>query len=214
MQITEQTERADFMPSEAWIDAFKEQCTEEMRICAKLYAARRLRGVGKAGGHVDDYAARELVQDVIGDTLFGVVVWNPEHKSLQQHVEDVIHSRTFHIRKRARKYPHQRIDAFDPDSERLAARGELEASLKTGRDEQGFESMMFANEVLDHVRELASGDEQILRFLDAVIAGARGRTDVMHAAKLTAKEFRNTRGRLRRLVEKLNNQTVTTLRQA
>lgn len=214
MEITSENRAQEFAPSETWIDAFTDQCTDEMRIRAKQYATRRLRGIGKAGGHVDDYAARELVQDVLGDTLFGVVVWSPEAKSLQQHVEDVIHSRTFHQRVRTKRYPHQRIDAFDPASEHTVARGEVEVSLTSRAAAPGFESQMFASEVVGQVRTLAANDAQILRFLEAVLGGARGRTDVMHAASLTAKEFRNTRARLRRLVDKLNNQTVATLRQA
>lgn len=214
MGTTAERQPPEFTPSEAWIESFSEQCTDELRLRTKQYAARRLRGIGKAGGHVDEYAARELVQDALGDTLFGVVVWSPEAKTLQQHVEDVIHSRTFHLRRRATKYPHQRIDAFDPATERSAMRGELEISLGSGAADPGFESQLFASEVLGQVREVAAADAQVLRFLDAVIAGARGQTDVMHTAKLTSKEFRNTRARLRRLVEKLDHQTVATLRQA
>jgi len=203
-----------FLPNEAWIESFTNQCNDALRIATKHFAMRRLRGVGKVGGHVDDYAAQELVQDAIDDTLFGVLAWDPTAKSLRQHLEDAIHSRTRHDYNRAKRYRHARIDAFDRDSEGLGARGELEASLQQDRDDVEPASAIFASEVIEQVRELAADDKLVLRFLDALVAGARSRADILHFTKMSLKTYRNARARLRRLVEQLDNQTVAPLRKA
>lgn len=83
-----------FSPDEAWIEDFTRQCTDEMRLKAKGFAARRARGVGKAGVHVDDYYVRKLVQDALADTLLGVVVWDRATSTLEGHVLDTIAYRT------------------------------------------------------------------------------------------------------------------------
>jgi hypothetical protein len=63
-------EPAPFRPSEEWIDAFKKQCTDAMRLDLRAYAGRRARGVGRAGAHVDDSYANDLVANALADTLF------------------------------------------------------------------------------------------------------------------------------------------------
>ena len=92
---------------------------------ALRYAARRARGVGAAGAHVDEFYAEELVADVLGDTLLGVIAWDPSTTVLSQHVQDAIRSRTWHDRKRARKYQHHRMDLPSIASE-PSVRGEVE----------------------------------------------------------------------------------------
>ena len=69
-------EVAPFQPSEEWIDAFTKQCTEAMRLDLRAYAKRRARGVGRAGGHVDDGYVHDLVADALANTLFGIVAWD------------------------------------------------------------------------------------------------------------------------------------------
>src|SRR5689334_24220525 len=104
-------EPAPFQPTEEWIDAFKKQCTEAMRLDLREYARCRARGVGRAGAHVDDSYADDLVANAIADTLFGEVTWEPNAKPLYQHCEDTIRYRTRHDRKRATRFKHRRIDA-------------------------------------------------------------------------------------------------------
>jgi hypothetical protein len=92
---------------------------------ARRYAARRAHGIG----HVtDNYYAGELVQDVLADTLIGVLHWDPSAKTLQRHLHDAIKMRTHHDRKRARRFPHESIDALTPDGEAEAI-AEVEAAL-------------------------------------------------------------------------------------
>jgi hypothetical protein len=205
---------ARFTPTEEWIEALAAQCTDAMRLHAKRYAARRLRGIGKLGVHVDDYAARELVQDALGDTLAGVVSWDPAAKSLQQHIEDTIQFRTRNARERAKKFRRQGVDVFGASSEQRAARAEVEGSMRLDHEDATAESCMFASEVLHQLRTLAANDLPVLRYLDAIARGARSREDIMHAAQLNAKAYRNVRGRLRRLAEQLDHETIATLRQA
>lgn len=209
-----QSAPAPFRPDEAWIDAFTEQCTDEMRLSAKRFATRRGQWLAKQRGHGADYA-QDLVQSAIVDTLSGVVAWEPTAKSLRQHVEDVIRFRTRHDRAHARKFHHERIDAFADDSEKHAARGELEASLQHDRGGDGStDAEMFAGEVIAKLRDLAARDRLVLRVLDAIAAGARSRADIMDFTELSQKTYRNARGRLRRLADQLDHQTGTALRRA
>lgn len=90
-----------FQPSEEWIDAFKKQCTDKLRLDLRDYAQWRARGVRRAGGNVSSTYADDLVADAIVDTLGGGVEWRHDSKSLYQHLEDTIKYRTRHHRKRA-----------------------------------------------------------------------------------------------------------------
>jgi hypothetical protein len=118
------------------------------------------------------------------------------------------------MRKHAKKYRHERIDALDPGTEQHTARGELEASIQMDRDEEDLESLVYANRVIDELRELAGGDPLVVRFLAAHAAGARTREDIMHVAKMSARTFRTARDRVRKLVEQLDNRTIAPLRRA
>ncbi len=212
--IGNDAEPVDYSPSEAWIDEFKRQCTDELRLAMQRFAKRKLHGIGKYGALVDDDAASELVQNILGDALLGKRSWDPAKKSLRQHVEDVIHSRAYHMRKRAKQYRHERIDAFEPGAEKHAARGELEASIHMDRADDDPESVADARTVIEQIRELASGDQLVDRFLDAHVAGAKTREDIMHAAKMSQRTFRTARVRVRRLAEQLDNRTIAPLRRA
>jgi len=64
---------APFLPSDDWLEAFEAQFTKELLKKAKRFAERRARWVGHAGGVVDDYYVRELVEDVPSDTSVGVL---------------------------------------------------------------------------------------------------------------------------------------------
>src|SRR5438105_3804584 len=205
-------ETAPFRPSEEWIDAFKKQCTDAMRLDLRAYAGRRARGVGRAGAHVDDSYADDLVADALADTLFGEVTWDPNAKTLYQHAEDTIRYRTRHDRHRAKRFKHNRIDAPTSAAEQRATRGSIEASMMLDHNGETAESAIFATEVLTKVRELAASDPSILRYLDAIVAGAQTRAEIMETTKMSLKTFRNTRDRLGRLVEQLDQQVVASAR--
>jgi hypothetical protein len=203
-----------FTPDEAWIEAFKEQCTDDMCLAAKRFAMRRLRGVGKVGRAVSDDDAQDLVQDAIADTLFGILAWDPSGKSLKLHIEDAITSRARREYKRAKKYRHERMDALQTSAQRLAVGGEVEASLQMDREDSAADELVFGDEVVAKLREMSSGDALVQRFLDAIVEGARSRADIMDFAKMSLKTYRNARARLRRLIDQLDQQTGAALRRA
>lgn len=191
-----------FRPDEAWIESFTKQCTDELRLKAKRYAGRRARYVGSAGGYVDDYYVRELVQDALTDTLLGVLAWDPAASPLENHVLDVIKSRTRHDRIRSKRY---RRLAFD-SSEGSSARGEIEGTLRLDRDSDP-NAARFAEDVLAHLRGLARTDCPVLCLLDALAGGAQTKTEIMETANMSAKTYRNARDRLSRLVRSLDEET-------
>ncbi len=206
-------ETAPFQPSEEWIDAFTKQCTEAMRLDLRAYAKRRARGVGRAGAYVDESYVEDLIADALADTLFGVVAWEPTAKTLYQHAEDTIRYRTRHARERAKQYKHDRIDAPTSPADQRATRGLLEASLMHDQHGETAEGAIFANEVLEQLRVLATGDAKVLHYLAALVAGAQTRTEIMEFTNMSLKTFRNTRDRLGRLVEQLDQHVVAPARQ-
>src|SRR5262249_37641694 len=126
-----------------------------------------------------------------------------------KHIHDVIKMRTHYDRKRARRFPHESIDALTPDGA-AATMAEVEAAL--------LERAPDAPNVLDYapsdpvlvaervakLRQLAAGDRAVVRLLDALASGAISKTDVMRAAALSNVEYDNARRRLRRLVMQLS----------
>ncbi|HEY1810998.1 MAG TPA: hypothetical protein VGG74_01490 [Kofleriaceae bacterium] len=201
--------RPQFTPDEAWIDAFATQNTSELRELAKRYAARRLRRVGASGTPADELDVRALVQDAFTDTLFGEVVWDPVKKSLEQHVLDTLKYRTRDVRKRARRFKHERIDVFAEDSATMA---DVESSLRCGQEMPSTDELLFAEQVIARLRELAAHDEHVSRLIDAIAEGATEPADIAAVGKLTAKQYRNARERLDRLVKNLDNELCKRLR--
>src|SRR5262245_9304330 len=173
-------EQPPFVPNEEWIDAFESQATDDLRKAAKRFARSRARFVAIAGGRVDDYYVSSLVQDVLTDTLFGVLAWDPEAKSLECHLFDALRSRTAHDIARAKKLRHQSIDAFDVRSDSSAVMAELESSLELDQQQPTPDALRFSSEVLAKLRELAADDNGVLRLIDAVEHGAVEAKDIMH----------------------------------
>ena len=190
-----------FVPSEDWINALEEQCTEEVLQRARRYAARRAHGVG----HIDDgYHASELVQDALSDTTIGVLRWDPSTKTLERHIQDVIKMRTNYDRKRARRFPHESIDVLDPEGE-SATLAEVEATLLERSSDTPAAPLVLAAERLAKLRQLAAGDRAVLRLLDALARGATCKADALRVAELSSVAYNNARRRLRRLVTQLSS---------
>ena len=201
-----------FVPNEEWIDAFESQATDELRKAAKRFARSRARFVAIAGGRVDDYYVSSLVQDVLTDTLFGVLTWDPSNKSLENHVFDAIRSRTAHDRARAKKLRHQSIDAFDDRADTSAMMAELESSLELDKHQARPEAERFSAEVLAKLRELAHDDRGVVRLIDAVQHGAVEPKDIMHVAGMSKKTYHKARIRLGRVVQDLSNSVLVDAR--
>lgn len=202
-------EAAPFQPSEEWIDAFKTQCTEKLRLDLRVYARVRARGVRRVGGLGDDAYADDLVANALADTLFGEITWDPSAKALYDHAKDTIRYRTRDDRKHAKRYQVKRIDAPRTGSELRATRGLVEASLQQDRAAESADTAILAGEVLEQLRQLAASDPPVLRYLDALVAGATTRPEIMEAAGLSIRAFRNTRDRLGRLVAQLDQGVAT-----
>jgi hypothetical protein len=200
-----------FCPTEDWIEAFDQQNTDDLRKRAKRFARSRARFVARAGGRGDELYVAELVQDVLTDTLFGVLTWDPAVVPLQAHVFGAIRSRTKNDRIRALRFRHQSIDAFgagDSSTAMAAAMCEVETSLAATRAAPSPESLTWSGEVLDHVRGLAAEDAAILRILDAVEAGASEACEIMSVASMSEKTYKKARLRLGRVVEQLSNHVL------
>lgn len=191
-----------FTPSEEWIDAFEAQNTQELRKRALRFARSRARMVARAGGRGDDLYVSELVQDVLTDTLFGVLSWDPAAISLEGHVFGAIKCRTKNERIRALRFRHQSLDA-------PSVIAEVESSLAAdGTPVPSAESLMFSAEVLDHLRGLAERDTVILRIVDAIAQGASAPSEIMAVAKMNEATYKKARLRLSRLVEQLSNHVL------
>lgn len=201
-------EATPFQPTEEWIDAFKEQCTDKLRLDLRAYARRRARGVHRVGGLGDDAYADDLVADALADTLFGVVAWDPSAKPLYDHARDTIRYRTRDDRKHAKRYQMKRMDVMRTSDAR-ATRGLVEASLQQDHAAESADTAILASEVLDQLRALAANDPAVLRYLDALVVGASKRPEIMEAANLSTRAFRNTRDRLGRLVAQLDQDVAT-----
>lgn len=192
-----------FVPSEDWIDALEEQCTEGMIQGARRYAARCAHGVG----HVNDnYYAGDLVQDALTDTVTGVLQWDPNAKTLPQHIHDVIRMRTNWDRKRARRFPHESLEVLTPDGEPEIL-AEADAALLERAPDASDDPAALATECLAKLRQLATGDPTVLRLLDALAHGATCKADVMRFAGLSTVAYGNARRRLRRLVAQLSSRS-------
>jgi len=197
-------EQAPFEPSEQWIEAFEAQNTDELRKRAHRFARSRARFVARAGGRVDELYAAELVHDVLTDTLFGVLTWDPAVVSLETHLFGAVRSRTKNDRLRALRFRHQSLDASDS----AAVMCEVETSLAATRSTPSPESLTFSAEVIAQLRALAGDDVEIHRIVDAVEAGASAPREIMSVGQLSEKSWRKARLRLARVVDELSNHVL------
>jgi len=188
--------------SEAWLEAFTAQCTNQLYEVARRFAARRAAVVARCGGVVDDYYVRELVANAVSDTAAGVLRWNPAAQSLEAHVLDAISRRANHDCSRALRYRHEAVDLFDPEVPR-ALIDEVEAKLADAVPGLGFRLRLDHGERVQRLRELAGPDDaHVLLILDAFEAEAVTKSDVLHFTGLSDKEYRAARKRLVRLAAK------------
>src|SRR4051794_27154884 len=102
--------RAPFVVSNEWRAAFETQCTRELLRRAERFAERRARKLRVVDVVVDDDYAPHLVQDVLGDTVTGLLRWDPCGECLEDHLMDAIATRVHHEVARARRFPHVSLD--------------------------------------------------------------------------------------------------------
>ncbi len=174
--------------------ALLEAHLEQPHFVARMeaYAHSRLWQVGLAQVVIPDEYAADLVQQIIADTLDGVIAWPPPHISLQKHVMDAIQSRTRHDAARAGRF--LRLDASTQERVLAEQRAEQDATAELAAT---------AGRVIDAMRALAASDGPVLALLDAYEADAFKREDVLRFTGLTAKEYDAARARMRRMRDQL-----------
>jgi len=189
-----------FTPTEAWIKQYQKQATPKLIAGLNQFARTRGLAVADAGRKVDDYYARELVLDALGDTWLGVVRWEPDKCSLAYHLVRTIEGRADKHRKQALARPHDAI-GDDTTTSRIA---ESEASELIGDDEAPI-TRVHASETLEHVRSLATKDKDVLRVIAAYDAGCETKDEVLAHARMRSRTYHNAYGRLRRIVRQLTD---------
>ncbi len=193
----------DFTPSEAWIEQYQKQATAKLIAGLHQFARTRALTVADAGRKVDDYYARELVLDALGDTWLGVVRWNPEKCSLAYHIVRTIEGRADKHRKQTLKRPHDAIG----DDNVPSRHAEREASELVG-DAQHALKRVDATETMTQIRAMAAQDAPVLRILEAYDAGCQTKEEVLAHARMKSRTYHNAYGRLRRIVRNLTDRAL------
>jgi hypothetical protein len=191
---------ARFVPSEEWTDAFDLECTDLLLKQARRYAAYLARVFGWESPANDEYYADELVQDVVTDTLLGVLRWQPPRR-LETHLWDAIRSRARRDAERAERLPHDSMDVGADGEPRTLA--EVEAQLLADAPQAPPETAARAAETASELSKLARGKQLLLQLLDAFASGATSKEDVMRVANMSSLDYRNALRQLRRAVEQL-----------
>ncbi len=197
-----------FTPTEGWIKQYQKQANAKLIAGLNQFARTRALAVADAGRKVDDYYARELVLDALGDTWLGVVRWDPDKCSLGYHLVRTIEGRADKHRKHALAHHHDALG----DETAGARLAESDASELLG-DDQAPVTRLHASETMTQVRALAAKDKDVLRILDAYDAGCETKDEVLALARMKSRTYHNAYGRLRRIVRHLTeNKLATRLR--
>jgi hypothetical protein len=188
-----------FAPDNGWCAEFEKQLTSKLIDGLRNYARPRAFAVAAAGRKVDDYYARELVQDAIGDTWSGVLRWDPKRCTLEHHLLRAIQSRSDKHRKHAQANPHDAID----DGTGASRAAESDAASLCWRSDAA--QRVYSRETMGLIRTEAGVDKSVLRVLDAYDAGATTKDDVLALTKMKARTYHNAHIRLKRIVRTLTD---------
>jgi hypothetical protein len=202
--MNEGDESERFEPSVAFLAEFEKQAKPAALEGVYRYAAARVPMVARAGGRSDDVFAEELVQDALGDTIMGTLRWDPDKRTLAQHLIRAIRFRTKDEALRLGQFRHHAlVSAGDEESSDVHPIAE-EASMALGEAMPATsEQRAVAAEVMTELRRRAADDKAVLELLDAFEEGATSRDDVMHLTEMSAATYRNARRRLAHLVTQL-----------
>jgi hypothetical protein len=180
----------------------EKQATREAMESVYRYAMARLPMVARAGGRSDASYAEELVQDALGDTVLGELRWDPEERTLAQHLVRAVRFRTKDEATRAARFRHHAlVSAADDESNDvhpIVEEASLAVEVPATREQRAV-----AAEIMMVLRRRAAGDERVLDLLDSFEDGATSRDDVMHLTGMSAAAYKNARRRLALLVEQL-----------
>lgn len=193
---------ARFELSEEWIDEFDAQCTELLLKRAKRYAAQRADDLGWKMPSAGAYDPDELVDNIVKDTLAGVLRWNPDVRNFDKHLFDAVRKRVTRYAKRMMQYPHESIDAVDSTG-RSPAMAAVEIQLRAEAPEATVETRTRLAETISSLRKLGRNKPLVQRLLTAFECLATEEEDVMRKASLTSAQYHSARRQLARLVERL-----------
>ena len=200
---------ASDLPSEAWIEAFATGCTEQLYEDARRFAAWRAGPVRRAGGLADDYYVRELVQNVLADTMAGVLRREPADQTIREQVRDAIRSRSHHDRVRAERYPRVSIDPLDHDATD-GVQGEVEHTLAMRGTIAAPAVAAEAAESMAELRANVDPSSPPGRLLDAFQSGAFTKRDVMFLTGMSEQDYQTARRQLARRVRELHRREAST----
>jgi hypothetical protein len=189
-----------FSPSEDWLLAFQTQYQAPGAV-ERLhdFARQRARIIATTGRTVDDYFVRELVQDVLGDTIMGLIVWDPNRIPLEKHVIDAIRSRVRHQYVRGKKSKMRRLDELSSREHAELEQVLLDHSqIAAERQRAG----AHASETIQALRAVTRDDE-VLLLLDAIENDITVRAELLTYTGLTAAQLRAARKRMRTLLNRL-----------
>lgn len=112
--------------------------------------------------------------------------------------------------RRLTKKPHYSMDATgdDDSDDDDGILGEVEERLFEQSPTSSTDERVFGHELVAKLRELASGDRDVLRLIEAYCAGASERGDAIAIARLPPAAYEAARNRLDRLVQELPNGAV------
>lgn len=198
-----ETDAAPFTPDDPWLDEFEKQLTPALIDRLRNYARPRALALASTGRKTDDYYARELVQDAIGDTWSGALRWDPTKRSLEDHLLRAMKDRAKRHRKHAVDFPH---DALGDETD--ASRCAEEDASRMVADPVYVERRVYAQETMAKIRAAAFDDKPVLRVLDAYDAGAQTKDDVLAFTRMKARTYHNAHIRLKRIVRNLTDATL------
>ena len=196
--------KVEFEPTPEFLAEFERQAKRDELEVVYRYAAARTPMVARAGGRSDEAYAEEVVQDALGDTVMGVLRWEPEKRTLAQHLIRTIRARTHKDAMRSRQFEHlPLVDRDDDDAlESDPVAEEAALIVDDARAATPFQRAVAAD-VMATLRRNAAEDASVLAMLAAYEQGADSREDVMRMTGMLAATYRNARRRLATLVAKL-----------
>lgn len=162
--------------------------------------AYQIAQISRFGYAADTYAARELVQDALHDTIAGVLHWDPAQKTLEEHLVGVLRLRAKRVRMHAERFPRWSLD----DETDAGARSAGDAlAAKFLNDTPSVGTSEFVDAAMAELRELAQGDALVTRMLEAFAQGGINRDDIIFLTRFSDAEYDQARRRIRKLVGKL-----------
>lgn len=180
-----------FHPSAAWKAEFTQQATPDMMKRLKAFTIGYLGGFGR-GISVDIDYAEDLAASAAHDTACGRVTWNPEKRTLERHLRNVVVRRVSLDWKHARKFRHESLDA-SADDDRSTTLDDMERVLAERYPDA--ESTANAIEALHELEEYARSDPELAVYIDVRGDDLTG-TDLETATGLSLETIRSVRRRL------------------